>query len=187
MIRHIRGTVLEHSLGLIVVEVGGLGYEVRVALNAAITPTVGEELSLHTYFVVRETSQELYGFPTLRDREMFLFLIDLPGIGPKSALNFLSQADVRLIEEAVERNDASYLSKLSGIGKKSAEKIVQGLKDKIAPRGEETEHTEDSDVVDALLALGYSHEEARRALRETPKTITSTKDRIREALKILGT
>ena len=71
--------------------------------------------------------------------------------------------------------------------KKSAEKIVQGLKDKIAPRGEETEHTEDSDVVDALLALGYSHEEARRALRETPKIITSTKDRIREALKILGT
>lgn len=186
MIRYIRGAVLDIQLGSILIDVGGIGYEVRLALTASVTAKIGDEVALHTYFVVRETSQELYGFPTLPEREMFELLIDLPGIGPKSALHIMSQADVRLLSEAAERNDAAYLSKLSGIGKKSAEKIVMGLKDKIAPNGSETVHTDDNDVIDALIALGYSSDEARRGLRDLPATATNTKERLMEALKILG-
>lgn len=186
MIRQIRGTVLEVHLGSVLIDVQGLGYLVRTALTASIISKPGDELTLHTYFAVRETSQELYGFPTLPERDMFELLIDLPGIGPKSALHIMSQADVRLLEEAAERNDATYLSKLSGIGKKSAEKIVLGLKDKIAPRGELTAHTDDNDVIDALVALGYSSEEARRGLRDLPATALGTKNRLKEALKALG-
>ena len=186
MIRQITGTVLAIEEGAIVIEVGGIGYEVRVALNALITAKEGDELSLFTHFVVRETSQELYAFPTLRERSMFLLLIDLPGIGPKSALHILSQADVRLLEEAAERNDPLYLSKLSGIGKKSAEKIVAGLKDKVVPTKSEVAQTDDNDFIDALLALGYSTEEARTALRSLPPGTVGTKDRLKEALKVLG-
>lgn len=186
MIRHIRGNVLDLQVGSILIDVGGIGYEVRLALTASVTAKIGEEVSLHTYFIVRETLQELYGFPTLPERDMFELLIDLPGIGPKSALHILSQADVRLLEEAAERNDAVYLSKLSGIGKKSAEKIVMGLKDKIVPRGDTAAHSDDNDVIDALIALGYTSDEARRALRDMPVTAINTKERLMEALKILG-
>ena len=186
MIRHIRGTILSTSLGAVLVDVGGIGYEIRVALNAAITEVEGDTISFHTYFVVRETSQELYGFKTLPERDMFELLIELPGIGPKSALNIMSQADVRLLEESAERNDPAYLSKLSGIGEKSAEKIVLGLKDKIAPRGDLQVQSDDNDVIDALMALGYTGDEARRALRDMPASATNTKERLTEALKLLG-
>jgi Holliday junction DNA helicase RuvA len=187
MIRHIRGTLLSIEPGAVVVEAGGIGYEVRIATNAAITAPLNSEVALHTYHVVREDAEELYGFPTVREREMFELLIGLPGIGPKSAIGVLSQADVRLIEEAASRGDASYLSKLSGIGKKSAEKIVLGLKDKVVAHSGPTPTSEDNDLIDALLALGYTNEEALRVMRDMPPHVTATKDRIKEALKMLGT
>jgi holliday junction DNA helicase RuvA len=186
MIRHIRGTLVSLDAGRLVIEAQGLGYEVIVSSTTAITAHEGDTIMLHTYHAVREDSETLYGFATPREREMFMHLIDLPGIGPKSAMGILSQADVRLLEEAAQRNDAPYLSKLSGIGKKSAEKIVQGLKDKVVSEGIHEQVTEDNDVIDALIALGYSHEEARRALRDLPAHAHSTKDRLKEALKTLG-
>lgn len=186
MIRHIRGIVLSADVHSLVIEAGGIGYEVKVAATSAIVAREGQEVSLHTYHVVREDTADLYGFRTLRDRDMFELLIGLPGIGPKSALGILSQAEVSLIEEAAQRGDASYLSKLSGIGKKSAEKIVQGLKDKVGARTEGHDDHEDTDVIDALLALGYSHDEARNALRDIPLSATTTKERLREALKAMG-
>jgi Holliday junction DNA helicase RuvA len=187
MIKHIRGILHSTETGVAVVEAGGLGYEVRMTTTAPLIAQPGDEVFLFTHHVVREDAEDLYGFTTIREREMFELLIGLSGVGPKSAIGIMSQADVRLIEEAVERNDATYLSKLSGIGKKSAEKIVLGLKDKIAPTGGPSSTTEDNDVIDALLALGYSSEEARKALRDMPTTATSTKDKIKEALKLLGT
>jgi Holliday junction DNA helicase RuvA len=186
MIRHIRGTLISSEPGALVVEAGGLGYEVRIATNAAVTARIGEEVLLQTYHVVREDAEELYGFESDRERAMFMLLIDLPGIGPKSAIGIMSQADVRLIEEAAERGDASYLSKLSGIGKKSAEKIVQGLKDKVTSSGDAHASSEDNDVIDALIALGYSNEEALRAMREMSPKSTTAKERIKDALRILG-
>lgn len=186
MIRRIRGILLAAQPGSLTVEAGGLGYDIHVATNAAITAHEGEEVTLHTYHVVREDAEELYGFITENERAMFELLIGLPGIGPKSAIGILSHADVRLIEEAAERGDASYLSKLSGIGKKSAEKIVAGLKDKVSPSGTRGGTSEENDVIDALIALGYSNEEALRALRETPPHAVTAKERIKEALKLLG-
>lgn len=187
MIRRLRGTVLESTPTSVVLDVGGVGYLLTVSATAAITAESGTELSLYTYLAVRENALELYGFPNSRDLSMFLLLIELPGIGPKTAINILSQADTRLLEESARSNDAAYLSKLSGIGKKSAEKIVAGLKDKFSNEDALIEDTDGSaDVVDALIALGYSHEEARRALREIPKELTDTRDRLKEALRTLG-
>jgi holliday junction DNA helicase RuvA len=186
MIRHIRGTLRELHPGYVIIEIGGLGYEVRVPLGTSVSVGEGEELSLYTHFAVREDAQALYGFTTAHDRELFELLITLPGIGPKSALGIMSQADTRLIEEAVGRGDAAYLSKLSGIGKKSAEKIVTGLKDKLGSGEGGASTGEDTDVIDALIALGYSQEEALRALRELSKETTGTKDRLRAALRFLG-
>jgi Holliday junction DNA helicase RuvA len=187
MIRHIRGVLLASETGSVIIEAGGLGYEVRLATNAAVTASLGSEVALHTYHVVREDTEELYGFVTVREREMFELLIGLSGIGPKSAIGIMSQADVRLIEEAASRGDATYLSKLSGIGRKSAEKIVLGLKDKVTASVGPQASSEDNDLIDALLALGYTNEEALRVMRDMPLEVTSTKDRIKEALKMLGT
>lgn len=177
---------MERGLGYLLIEVGGLGYEVRVALNADIGTQDGEEIFLHTYFVVRETSQELYGFPTIGEREMFLLLIDLPGIGPKSALHIMSQADIALLRESAISGDAAYLSKLSGIGKKSAEKIVAGLKDKVGESLLDPQSGKDNDLIDALLSLGYSQNEARNAIQNLPPEAEGTSERLKAALRTLG-
>jgi holliday junction DNA helicase RuvA len=186
MIRHIRGVVSAQSPGRYIIDAGGLGYEVHVPLTSSITAQLGDTLFLSTYHAVREDSETLYGFATEAEYDMFVLLIDLPGIGPKSALGILSQADVQLLSEAAGRSDAAYLSKLSGIGKKSAEKIVAGLKDKVAQSVTSPTPHVDLDVIDALFALGYSNDEAVRALRDIPETVTDTKERIKEAIKRLG-
>lgn len=187
MIRHISGTISEVNPLSLVVSVGGIGYFIYMPRMSA-DYTVGTEVSVHTYLVVRENLLDLYGFATRDDLEMFELLIELPKIGPKTALQIMSQAETELIRKAALTGDPSYLSKMSGIGKKSAEKIVVGLKDKLG--GEDLQLGEDeqsdSDVIDALLALGYSQREARDATLKLPPEITDTNTRVREALKLLG-
>jgi Holliday junction DNA helicase RuvA len=187
MIRSIRGTVTERTLGVIVIETGGIGYGVHVALNAAIDTDVGGELALYTYHAVRENSTELFGFPTADDRMMFEYLLDLPGIGPKTALATMSRADTALLRDAALRGDASYLSKLSGIGKKSAEKIVAGLAEKFdADEHSASDGAENNDVIDALITLGYSEREVRDVIQKLPPETEGTAERLKAALKILG-
>lgn len=187
MIRSIKGVVTERTVGIVVVETGGIGYGVHVALNAAIDADVGSELSLYTYHAVRENSVDLYGFPTHTDRAMFEHLIELPGIGPKTAINIMSRADTTLLRESALSGDAAYLSKLSGIGKKSAEKIVAGLADRLDASEHLTEGgSEHNDVIDALIALGYSEREVRTAIQSLPRELDGTAARLKAALKVLG-
>mgnify|MGYP001561648285 FL=1 len=153
----------------------------------------------HTHLAVRENAHDLYGFLTKEELEFFELLIELPKIGPKSALQILTQADVNLLRKAVRNEDPGYLSKLSGIGKKSAEKIVSGLKDKLEAQefddadfagkeGRATGHM--PDTVDALIALGYPQMEARRIVlkisTDNPDVKTPT-EALKLALKILST
>ncbi len=186
MIARLTGTVVDVRLTHIVLDVHGVGYLIAVRLSSSFT--VGTQVTLHTHLAVRENAMDLYGFQTEEELQMFNHLIKLPKIGPKTAMQILSQAEISLLREAAIKNDATYLSKMSGIGKKSAEKIVLGLKD-IFDAGDFAsvggENSADTDTIDALVALGYSERDARQALQKLPQDITDTHERIRQVLKTM--
>lgn len=196
MIRQLYGTVTEVGLNFLIIEVGGIGY--MVYTDSPTSYALDLPARLFTHLAVRETALDLYGFDDRDKLEIFELLIGLPKIGPKSALQFLTQADIALLKESVLNNDPGHLSKLSGIGKKSAEKIVLGLKDKfedmdyIVPSTNQdgqktTTHT--VDTIDALIALGYPVSDARRIVTEVTTldpSLTSSADIIKVALRLLN-
>ncbi len=183
------GKVVDVRLTHIILEVGGVGYLVGVANGSGFI--IGTTISLNTYLAVRENALDLYGFNTRDELAMFHELIKLPKIGPKTAMQILSQADLETLKKAVRTDDPTYLSKMSGIGKKSAEKIVAGLKDIFddgAFLGESShENQTDSDVIDALIALGYSQRDAVQAVQKIPVEIVDTNARVKHALKYIST
>lgn len=187
MIGRIRGEVLATGLFTVTVDVHGVGYLIHTP-STSDRFAVGESVTFHTHLAVRENALDLYGFLTTEELDMFTLLIGLPKIGPKSAMLIMSQADVPLLRKAALSGDASYLSKISGIGKKSAEKIVLGLRDKFGAsdivQGDYSET--DHDVIDALITLGYSQKESRDALKKMKPDTTDTNARIKAALKLLG-
>jgi len=191
MISKLTGQIAHIDPKYVILDVNGVGYKVFV--TADILTKIGKDkeiTTLWTYQAIRENAMDLYGFTTLGELNFFELLITISGIGPKTALGILNSASVESIQNAVQTGDTSHLTKVSGIGKKVAEKIVLELKDKI----EKIAHTpesksamkNDSDALEALKSLGYTQYEARDALKELPKTITKTNDKIKEALKILG-
>lgn len=191
MIRQLTGTVSLTSLYSVIVNVHGVGYQVRITVPGN-TFSIGSELTLYTYLAVRENALDLYGFQTLDELEIFELLIELPKVGPKSAQQILMQADIELLKQAVAHEDPAYLSKLSGIGKKSAEKIVAGLKEKlelIPPTTGSSKPTSSgviNDTIDALITLGYPPHNARKVVSQLPPEITNTTEAVREALKLLS-
>ena len=193
MIRKIRGTVVDRGTTYVVLDVNGIGYLVYTS-KVGTNFEVDSEVSLWTHLAVRENALDLYGFLTHEELEIFELLLTLPKIGPKSAIQILSQADIELLKKAVLSEDPTYLSKMSGIGKKSAEKIVVGLKDKFEDMVGATEggaygagiDSHISDTVDALIALGYTSSDARNAVKKLPGDIKNTNDAIREALRQLS-
>jgi Holliday junction DNA helicase RuvA len=191
MISRLTGLIAHIDPKYIVLDVQGVGYKVFTTVD--IMNKLGktnEPATFWTYLAVRENALDLYGFSSLSELNFFELLITISGIGPKTALGILNAAPVGTLLTAVQTGDTSHLTKISGIGKKVAEKIVLELKDKV----EKFTHTEesksamknDSDALEALKSLGYSPNEARDVLKELPKTIIKTNDKIREALKILG-
>ena len=186
MIRRLKGTVIETSYLWVVVDVGGVGYLVYVPGIDSISQE--SEVELYTHLAVRENAMDLYGFLDPEELSMFELLLTLPKVGPKSAMQIMSQADVALLRKAALGDDASYLMKMSGIGKKTAEKIVVGLKDKLGGDDMPLKEGErgDGDVVDALITLGYTQKEARDAMQKLSPDLNDTNTRIKEALKLLG-
>jgi Holliday junction DNA helicase RuvA len=176
--------------GRVIIEVGGVGYLVRVPLATQTSiRTKPIEVSLFIYTAVREDAIDLYGFLTEEELAFFRQLLSVSGIGPKSALGILNIADVGTLKRGVARGDASILTKVFGIGKKSAERIVVELRDKLAGETSSTElgvNTEDGEVLEALIALGYSAEESRKAVRQVDPSITGVKARLSAALKVVG-
>lgn len=190
MIGKIRGTVDLITEKYVLVSPGGISYRIFCTADTLAQFSLGMETALFTYFSVREDSQELYGFLSLSEQNFFELLLAVPGIGPKSALGILSIATIETLEKAIGTGDTSYLTKVSGIGKKTAEKIVLELRDKIRA-GVDMKETPgalraESDVVEALKSLGYSQNEARDVLKQVPSEIVGTNARIKEALRILG-
>lgn len=190
MIRHIKGTLAAIDFGRLVVDVSGIGYLIYVSKVPSPT-TLNQPIAFHTHLVVRENVLDLYGFSTLDELEIFEILLTLPKIGPKSALQILSQADVELLKKAVLNTDPTYLSKMSGIGKKTAEKIVHELKDVFSERFDMSSaigpnfSNGASDTIDALVSLGYNLQDARDAVKNIPPEL-NTNDALKEALKNLS-
>lgn len=187
MISKIEGIVWDIKDKFITVGIGGIGFKVFTTTETKEIYHKGKDISLNTHLVVKEDALDLYGFITEEELSFFEMLISISGIGPKTALNVLSVSTISSLKRAVSTNDISHLTKVSGIGKKVAEKIVLELKDKIESGDENDISLRDElDAVEALKALGYSQRESREALKEVEKNIIKTGDRIKEALKILG-
>lgn len=177
--------------GVALIEVGGVGYAVRAPFGFFATTHEGDAVVLFIYTAVREDAIDLYGFLSEEELRFFKQLMSVSGIGPKSAIAILNVADVSTLKRAVAGGDASMLTKVYGIGKKSAERIVVELRDKLAGESEargEVVGTSGSDVevIEALMALGYSTHEARRAIKDIDPTIKGVHERVAAALKYVG-
>jgi Holliday junction DNA helicase RuvA len=189
MIRFIEGTVASVSTSGVVILVGGLGYRVHTTKKTTLLPH--DSVSLHTYLAVRETALDLYGFVSQIELDLFELLLTLPKIGPKSALQILDQADVSVIIESIHTQDPEHLNKLSGISKKTAEKIVSALKDKIDhfitnnPIIITRADTQYQDAFDTLVTLGYNPIHIKRVL-DSMKSTDTTSIMVKIALRSLS-
>jgi Holliday junction DNA helicase RuvA len=191
MISSLSGIVKSKTEKSITLDVRGVGYEIFAPLGLLEKTKIGAPLTIYTHLHVREDAMELYGFGTAADLDFFKLLISVSGVGPKSAVAILSLAATADLKKAISHGDASLLTKVSGIGKKTAERLIVELKSKVDVLDEGThpgslDNLGDNQAIDALVGLGYSIREAREALQQVSKETTVIKDRIRAALKLLG-
>ena len=191
MIGRLSGTLLEKNPPQILLDVQGVGYEVDVPMSTFYNlPQLNEKVVLHTQFVVREDAQLLYGFLTNEERLAFRQLLKISGVGPKLALSVLSSLSLADLASAVANKEAGRLTKIPGVGKKTAERLLLELQGKFVTAGALfTAGTKDisasSDIINALQALGYNEKEADWAAKQLPKDATVS-DGIRQALKLLS-
>ena len=190
MIGKLTGTLAEKNPPQVLVDCNGVGYEVNVPMSSFYNrPGVGDKVSLLTHFVVREDAQILYGFGSSAEREAFRLLIKIAGVGPRTALSVLSGMSVADIAQAVTAQDAGRLVKVPGIGKKTAERLLLELKGKfgadlgVASGGGASDAQ--GDILQALVALGYSDKEAAASLKALPRDV-GVSEGIRQALKALA-
>lgn len=182
MIITLTGTVAHKLEDSAVIEVGGVGYQVHLGKPSLLALRVGSETKLWTHEHVREDARDLFGFLSAGEHGLFLKLVGVSGVGPKMALALLALGTAKQVEEAVDRGDLEFLTSASGVGKKTAQKIVLELKGKLVAT-EKLDETEE--VLAALVNLGYPRERAREALRRV-KEMGSVEERLRAALRELG-
>ncbi len=193
MIGRITGILLEKNPPQVLVDAAGVGYEIDVPMSTFYgLPKVGDKVALFTHLVTREDAQLLYGFATEGERITFRTLIKVSGVGPKVALAVLSGMSVNDLAEAVATQESGRLVKVPGIGKKTAERLLLELKDKLKVDvrisvgvGESAKTTSAADVLNALMGLGYSEREALQAVKLLPADVTVS-DGIRQALRSLS-
>ena len=186
MIGYIQGDVLERDERSLIIMVSGIGYVVSSTPITITAATIGSSVALWTHLAVREDALDLYGFSGKDELALFRLLINISGIGPRSALNILALADIKTISRAIAGNDSVYLTKVSGIGKKLAEKIVLELRDKVGALKEDAMPHAESEALEALEALGYAPRDTREIVRILARESTSSQEIIRKALQTLG-
>ena len=167
----------------------GIGYKVFCPRHTLGVFSIGERANIFTHLHVRENMLDLYGFKTRDERDFFEILISISGIGPKSGMGIIQAAPLDLLKKAIVSGDMSVLTKVSGIGQKTAQRIIIELKGKLrdVAKGSDGESLrEGSDVIDALVGLGYSRSQAQSAFREVPESVVGVENKVKEALKILG-
>lgn len=194
MISHLHGKIIDNKNGeLILLTSGGVGYRINASLGAAGQFQIDQEALIETYLVVREDALELFGFATKEEKKLFQYLLQVSGIGPKTALHVLSLGSVGDISSAIARGDVSYLTKVSGIGKKTAERIVVELQSKLKEYGAHNAESGISneqggvlnDVADGLEALGYSGVEVREVIKKLDPHSKTSEQLLREALQMI--
>jgi Holliday junction DNA helicase RuvA len=187
MIHGITGELKRKSGKFIIVGVGGIDFKIAVPLRSETQlPRVGEKISIFTYLHSRESGLELYGFIEEVELSLFESLISVSGIGPKSALSILSVAPVDQLMAAVSQGETELLQRSSGVGRKTAERIILELKDKIIVAGDKRTvelMQKDSDILEALVSLGYQRRHAMEAIKNIDSNLVGTSDRLRDALK----
>lgn len=191
MIGKLTGTLLEKNPPEVLVDCHGVGYEVQVPMSTFYNlPSVGEKISLLTHFIVREDAQLLYGFATAQERQTFRALIKITGVGPRMALSLLSGLSIDELAQAVALQEVGRLVKVPGVGKKTAERLLLELKGKlgdavVGTAAAQVKSDAQSDILQALLALGYSDKEAAASLKALPADV-GVSEGIKLALKALA-
>lgn len=193
MIGRLRGTLLNKQPPTLLIEVGGVGYDVEAPLSTfAVLPAVNQEAILHTHLAVREDAQVLYGFATLGERDLFRDLIKVSGIGAKLALTILSGTDADELARCVRDDDVAALTRLPGIGRKTAQRLLVELRDRMpgdlaggpgAGGGTARPQSPENDAREALISLGFKPDDAARRLREVADPSLSAEELIRRALQ----
>lgn len=195
MVRIVRGTIALRQKDALVVDVGsagsGIGFKVYTPEPTAARFQEGAAVLLHTYLQVREDALTLYGFESEDELAIFELLLTVSGVGPKVALSTLSTLSPDALRLALSNSEPAVIARVPGIGKRTAEKIVLELKDKVKAPASGIEalaqiNAADAEVIDALVALGYSIVEAQRAIQSLPKDVTAVEDRLRLALSGFG-
>ncbi len=190
MIAHIRGKITEKFGNSLIIDVAGVGYEITVPTPDFDAVMLDEEKKFFTYHSIRENAEELYGFSSLMAKKLFELLISVQGVGPKAGIAILSLAEPEEVRNAIANADTAFISKASGVGKKSAERVIVDLRDKVGIPSHygatATKYTTAADAndeaLDALMALGFSLKEASLALEKVDKSLP-TEERIKLALK----
>ena len=190
MIAHLKGILTEKFDNSVIIDVQGVGYEVAVSGIDYENLNLEDEVKLYTYHHVREQSEELFGFTSLAAKRLFELLISVQGVGPKAGMAILSLAPAEEVRNAIANADSAYISKASGVGKKSAERVIVDLRDKVGlPTyyGRKSEPivaktNENDEALDALMALGFNLANATKALEGIDPNL-SVEERIRQALK----
>ena len=186
MIGRIEGEVSVRRAGFVILSAGGVGYKIAATREALASLKAGEKASLWTHLAVRENALDLYGFQTEEELRFFETLLTVSGVGPKSALAILDLAPVDTLCSAIAQGNAQYLTKVSGVGRKTAGKIILELREKVGVGAGGASLQGDEDALEAMRSLGYSLHEARDALRNVPREVTEGSERLRAALKVLG-
>lgn len=208
MIGFLRGRILDKQPPWLLLDVNGVGYEIEASMNTFYKlPEVGAELGLHTHFVVREDAQLLYGFADQQEKQLFRSLIKVNGVGPKMALGILSGISAEAFIRTVHNEDTTALVRVPGVGKKTAERLIVEMKDRLnqlqlptltelelssgnLPVAEAVATDYRAEAESALIALGYKPQQATRAIEEAAKAVgdgAATEDLIRQALKTMVT
>ena len=191
MIAHIKGIVAEKFENSVIVDVNGVGYEITITALDYENITLDQEIKFYTYHNIRENAEELYGFSSLAAKKLFQLLLTVQGIGPKAAIAILSLAAPEEVRNAIANADAAFVSKASGVGKKSAERVIVDLRDKVGIPSHygatqviagKPAKNEPDEALDALIALGFPLKEATAALEKVDPTLP-VEERIKLALK----
>ena len=191
MIAHLSGTIAEKfGAGSIVIDVHGVGYEVSVSAGDFEAVALGQDVKFYTYHHVREQAEELFGFSSLAAKKLFEMLITVQGVGPKAALVILSLGDAEQVRNAIANADSAFVQKAAGVGKKTAERVVVDLRDKVglpthygqADTPVQVELNTSDEALEALMALGYTLADATKALENVDVNLP-TAQRVTEALK----
>lgn len=189
MIAHIKGKVSEKFTNALIVDVGGVGYEIQVASHEYDNSNLDDEVTFYTYHYVREQAQELFGFSTLMAKRLFELLITVQGVGPKAALAILSIAKYEDVQSAIARSDSAYITQASGVGKRTAERVVVDLSSKVGLPSDSSNINSvnvnisgNDEALEALMALGFNLVDATNALAQVGVDLP-TSERIKLALK----